>query len=140
MNAWESLTTFNKLGEANKVKNLWVPNHSGVKGNEEADSLVKKGANTPFIESVFGIEPKLLKRISNEDMIQRVNINAYSLGGHCKLRAHLSNIGLEQTKTCRFCWEEDETSIHILTNCWGLSSHRLKNLGQCQIKESECFS
>ena len=70
MNAWESLTTFNKLGEANKVKNLWVPNHSGVKGNEEADSLVKKGANTPFIESVFGIEPKLLKRISNEDMIQ----------------------------------------------------------------------
>ena len=138
--AWECLTTLNKLGEANKVKILWVPSHSGVKGNEEADSLVKKGANTPFIESVFGIEPKLLKRISNEDMIQRVNINAYSLGGHCKLRAHLSNIGLEQTKTCRFCWEEDETSIHILTNCWGLSSHRLKNLGQCQIKESECFS
>ena len=59
------------------------------------------------------------------------------LAGHCKLRAHLTNIGLEQTKTCRFCGEEDETSIHILTNCGGLVSHQLKNLGQPQIKESE---
>ena len=47
--------------DINKI--LWVPSHSGVKGNEEADSLAKKGANTPFIGSVLGIEPKLLKRM-----------------------------------------------------------------------------
>ena len=57
--------------------------NAGIEGNEVADLLTKKEANTPFIKPkpVFGVEPKFLKCISNEDMIQRVNIYWRSLAG-----------------------------------------------------------
>jgi len=43
----------NELGGNNKVTLLWVPGHRGIKKNEKAKILVKKGAETPFT----GLEP-----------------------------------------------------------------------------------
>ena len=51
------------------------------------------------------------------------------LTGHCKLRYHLKNMGLETDPSCRKCGEADETSAHILLECEALARSRLLRLG-----------
>lgn len=57
--------TLNRLGSANKVILRWVPGHSGIEGNEQADEQARKGAEGTFIgpEPFFGI-PKSLTTLS----------------------------------------------------------------------------
>ncbi|KAJ8914639.1 hypothetical protein NQ315_015377 [Exocentrus adspersus] len=43
------------LGQRNKVRLVWVPGHSGVAGNEEADVLARKGAS----DTLTGPEPAI---------------------------------------------------------------------------------
>ncbi|KAJ8909966.1 hypothetical protein NQ315_005973 [Exocentrus adspersus] len=43
------------LGQRNKVRLVWVPGHSGVAGNEEADVLARKG----FSDTLTGPEPAI---------------------------------------------------------------------------------
>ncbi|CAD7083660.1 unnamed protein product [Hermetia illucens] len=45
---WECLERLNILGSSNNVWILWVPGHAGLEGNEAADELAKKGAETPL--------------------------------------------------------------------------------------------
>ena len=42
--AWECIKALNQLSETNNVALIWVPGHSGIKGNEKADQLAKKEA------------------------------------------------------------------------------------------------
>jgi hypothetical protein len=60
-NCRQSLVT---LAEHNKVKLVWVPGHEGIKGNESADQLAKRGSLHPFIgpEPVCGISERVAKR------------------------------------------------------------------------------
>ena len=46
---WECIQALVKLSTQNHVELCWVTGHRGIEGNEEADKLAKKGANTPFI-------------------------------------------------------------------------------------------
>jgi ribonuclease HI len=52
------------------------------------------------------------------------------LSGHCRLRRHLSKLGLADTGICRFCGEEEETSIHVLADCGALIHKRMRRLGR----------
>ena len=51
------------------------------------------------------------------------------LTGHCRLRGHLKKLGIEENGMCRFCDEEVETPIHLLTDCRALFH-----------KRKECFN
>ena len=48
----------------NSVQLVWVPRHEGILGNERADKLAKKGADTPFTgpEPVLGLPYSVVKR------------------------------------------------------------------------------
>ena len=50
---WDCLNALRTLSSRNKLELRWVPGHRGIQGNEKADQLAKKGADTPF----FGPEP-----------------------------------------------------------------------------------
>ena len=49
--------------------------------------------------------------------------------GHCNLIRHLHTLGKEETRTCRKCEGEEETSIHVICDCPALAGRRLKHLG-----------
>ena len=46
----ECIEKLNKLAKENKVLLHWVPAHQGIEGNEKANNLARKGANTPLTE------------------------------------------------------------------------------------------
>ncbi|KAJ8981791.1 hypothetical protein NQ317_006871 [Molorchus minor] len=54
---WNCQKALNNLSLRNHVTLVWIPGHSGQEGNEIADSLARKGAETTFIgpEPVLGI-------------------------------------------------------------------------------------
>ncbi|XP_026333823.1 uncharacterized protein LOC113240672 [Hyposmocoma kahamanoa] len=47
-----------------------------------------------------------------------------ALTGHYGLNKHMSNIGQRENKECRFCHTEDETPVHLLTQCCPLMGVR----------------
>ena len=53
----ECLECLSELATHNSVKLVLVPGHEGILGNEKADELAKKGADTPFTgpEPVLGL-------------------------------------------------------------------------------------
>jgi len=50
---WECLGKLNELARNNKFTLLWVAGHRRIEGNEKANILAKKGAETLFT----GLEP-----------------------------------------------------------------------------------
>ena len=47
------------------------------------------------------------------------------LTGHCHLRKHLVRIGLLDNDECRFCGEEEETPIHLVTEYLAIAFKRM---------------
>ena len=52
---WECIGALNKLASRRPVSLTWVPAHSGIPGNEQADHLAKTAGCQPYI----GPEPAL---------------------------------------------------------------------------------
>ncbi|KAJ8917629.1 hypothetical protein NQ315_000113 [Exocentrus adspersus] len=54
---WECWKELSDLARHNRVVLLWVPRHSGIKGNEKADELARKGSSASYI----GPEPTMVR-------------------------------------------------------------------------------
>ncbi len=62
LRCWELLDS---LSRNNRIKITWVPGHSGIKGNEQADELARQGAfsdTDPLPEPLIGIPLSIIKR------------------------------------------------------------------------------
>ena len=49
-------------------------------------------------------------------------------------------IGLSDTDECRFCEEEEETPIHLVTKCFAIASLRIECFGQETCRSEELAS
>ncbi|KAJ8913107.1 hypothetical protein NQ315_000564 [Exocentrus adspersus] len=54
---WNCQQTLSRVGRTNRLTLVWIPGHVGLKGNEVADSLARRGAALEFIgpEPVLGL-------------------------------------------------------------------------------------
>lgn len=163
----ECLRALQELAVENTVKLVWVPGHSHIKGNQEADRLAKNALNVPFIgpEPACGITREAINQELNTmlkqnhcDYWERItgqetakaflgepsssrtnNLLTYNrknlrqitgiITGHCHLKKHLHNLGHARDPTCRGCYEEDETVLHVLCHCEAFNGTRKSTLG-----------
>ncbi|KAJ8980825.1 hypothetical protein NQ317_018405 [Molorchus minor] len=70
---------------------------------------------------------------SRETLNQLVGI----LTGHCKLRRHLSLLGIEEDPTCPRCGEDDETSYHFVGQCEAFKRLRFAIFGSGTLSREE---
>ena len=71
---------------------------------------------------------------------QALNSLVGILTGHCKLRRHLSLIGVEENPTCQSCGEDEETSYHFLGECVALGRLRQQVFGTPTLRREEAGS
>ncbi|KAJ8911720.1 hypothetical protein NQ315_013182 [Exocentrus adspersus] len=92
----ECTNSLAKLGQRNKVRLVWVPGHSGMAGDEEADVLARKGSSDIFT----GPEPAVGLPYSypqgSIDNWTRKNPRRISLGGSGSRQARLPGPGARQ--------------------------------------------
>ena len=71
----ECLGCLDELASHNSVQLVWVMGHEGILGNEKADELAKKGADTPFTgpEPILGLLYSVVRRVIG-DWIERKHI------------------------------------------------------------------
>jgi hypothetical protein len=50
--------------------------------------------------------------------------------GHCRLKGHLSKLGLTDDLTCERCLGKNESATHILCDCEAIAYLRFRHLGQ----------
>ena len=99
----------NKLGLLNKVQVVKIKAHIGVTGNERADFLAKKGANS----TIYGPEPI-------------ISFNASHIA------TNLRESALDKTKVCIKKQEISEANKEIQIDF--LNAHKLKFVERCKSK------
>ena len=82
------------LAQDNKVTLVWVPGHSGIKGNERADVLAKAGSETEFLgpEPALGV-PFCLGRGAIRDWLRDENLRYWKTETVSKCRQARALIG-----------------------------------------------
>ena len=128
---WKNLL---KLSDKTKVTLQWIPAHTGIAGNEIADSLAKAGSRLPQPPSSLSYrEAKtILKQTAYKDWPREgydfKTDGLHSLGrkaqttvfrlrtGHCRLNKHMRRMSLSDSASCP-CGAQDQTPIHVLQTC-----------------------
>jgi len=110
---------------------------AGVRGNEEADRLVLTRRTRTYCktsmfwqrfdtawEEAGGMrQSRCLKSKSLMELFRKdLRSVAGLLTGHCQMKRHLHILGLSQDPKCRLCLEDEETPIHVLTQCPALAT------------------
>ena len=133
-----------QLHQKTKTVIQWIPGHTNIPGNDEADKLAKEGAKMLQVEHDFDLsEMKTLtkaairKRWNNQhpgfiqkdayySLTRPQQVTIFRLRtGHNRLRQHMfSKFKVGETPGCRFCKDSPETTSHILQECSHLSTHR----------------
>ncbi len=60
--------------------------------------------------------------------------------GHCRLKKHLSNMGLASCGNCRFCDMGPETPEHLILDCTAICRRRFKALGSIFVTRDHIAS
>jgi hypothetical protein len=58
---------------------------------------------------------------------------------HCRLKGHLSKMGLMSHSTCERCLEADESATHVLCDCEALAHLRFRYLGQFFMEPGDFY-
>ncbi|KAJ8971488.1 hypothetical protein NQ317_004598 [Molorchus minor] len=130
----ECKKTLNDLASRNKVILTWVPGHSGVQGNEEADRLAREGSAMYPIgpEPILGLT-KCLLGMNRRDIRMVTGL----LTGHCHLSRHLQLIGIAEGPECRWCLEDTDTSSHVLIECPAIARVRERHFGSSVLNSED---
>jgi len=96
----------------------WIPAHCDIEGNEQADKMIKIGAEDGQEDNtVSPTEMKtLFKQPERQDSYYQLSIFSFGTG-HCRLIQHLhQKFCFAPSPTCH-CGEADQTVEHILQHC-----------------------
>jgi Ribonuclease HI len=110
----ECLECLSELATRNSVQLVWVPGHEGILGNERADELAKKGADTRFTgpEPVLGLPYSMVIRAIG-DRMERKHTECWNSGKDCKHSKTLME-GPQQSRSTKLLnmnyWSAHRTS------------------------------
>ena len=145
----ECRQTLEALAEGNKVTLVWVPGHSGIKGNEKADMLAKVGSETKFVgpEPALGI-PFCLSRRAVRGWLRDQNLMYWKTETRDKCRQARALMGDSPREDLAgsilsLSRRDARRAVHILTGhgTLGYHMHRLgiansPNCGLCGKEET----
>ncbi|KAJ8934510.1 hypothetical protein NQ318_012984 [Aromia moschata] len=135
----------NDLASCNRVILTWVPGHSGVPGNEEADRLARVGSigypigPEPILGVPYSMGVSTMKELLNKEFEK----SWQEAPGMRQAKTHIIGPSLKLTQSllddpeCGWCMEDEETASHILTECPAIARVRERHFGNCVLNPED---
>lgn len=129
----ECLDTLKLLATKCTITLMWVPGHTGVEGNEIADKLANKGAESCFVgpEPFFGHNSSKHKKALEDWIVDRKKTHFNTLPTNSLSKQFLNYSSKRTNLILALTKSEIKTLAGILTGHCGLKSHMHK-IGKSQ--------